>query len=148
MFPHRPMLLASVALLAGCAGTIPPDSRPVGAADPGAKESPPPPRSKTLDLSAAEAELRPSTPTNPDDTGPAASGQVNSGGMQHDMPEMQPGGSSGTALPQPATTQAVVDYTCPMHPQVHQDHPGNCPICGMKLIKKDPGAAARKSEDQ
>jgi Cu(I)/Ag(I) efflux system membrane fusion protein len=26
-------------------------------------------------------------------------------------------------------------YTCSMHPQVHEDHPGNCPICGMKLIK-------------
>jgi membrane fusion protein, copper/silver efflux system len=24
-------------------------------------------------------------------------------------------------------------YTCSMHPQVIQDHPGNCPICGMKL---------------
>jgi Cu+-exporting ATPase len=24
-------------------------------------------------------------------------------------------------------------YTCPMHPQVRQDHPGNCPICGMSL---------------
>ncbi|MBN9484568.1 MAG: efflux RND transporter periplasmic adaptor subunit [Bacteroidetes bacterium] len=24
-----------------------------------------------------------------------------------------------------------------MHPQVLQDHPGNCPICGMKLIKKN-----------
>ena len=25
-------------------------------------------------------------------------------------------------------------YTCSMHPQVHEEHPGNCPICGMKLI--------------
>ena len=25
-------------------------------------------------------------------------------------------------------------YTCPMHPQIVQDKPGNCPICGMKLI--------------
>ena len=25
-------------------------------------------------------------------------------------------------------------YTCSMHPQVLQDHPGNCPICGMKLM--------------
>ncbi|MEJ5992393.1 heavy metal translocating P-type ATPase [Ramlibacter sp. PS3R-8] len=24
-------------------------------------------------------------------------------------------------------------YTCPMHPQIRQDHPGNCPICGMGL---------------
>src|SRR5512138_352575 len=24
-------------------------------------------------------------------------------------------------------------YTCGMHPQVIQDKPGNCPICGMKL---------------
>ena len=26
-------------------------------------------------------------------------------------------------------------YTCSMHPQVHEEHPGNCPVCGMKLIK-------------
>lgn len=31
--------------------------------------------------------------------------------------------------------QAKAYYTCSMHPQVHEDHPGNCPICGMKLIK-------------
>jgi Cu+-exporting ATPase len=29
----------------------------------------------------------------------------------------------------PAGTQ----YTCPMHPQILQDHPGTCPICGMAL---------------
>jgi Cu(I)/Ag(I) efflux system membrane fusion protein len=27
-------------------------------------------------------------------------------------------------------------YTCTMHPQIHLDKPGNCPICGMELIKK------------
>jgi Cu(I)/Ag(I) efflux system membrane fusion protein len=26
-------------------------------------------------------------------------------------------------------------YTCSMHPQIIKDHPGNCPICGMRLIK-------------
>jgi multidrug efflux pump subunit AcrA (membrane-fusion protein) len=35
-------------------------------------------------------------------------------------------------------------YTCGMHPQVIQDHPGNCPICGMKLVPilKTTGASA------
>lgn len=28
-------------------------------------------------------------------------------------------------------------YTCTMHPEVHQDKPGNCPICGMELVKKE-----------
>ncbi|TXH39013.1 MAG: heavy metal translocating P-type ATPase [Rhodospirillaceae bacterium] len=26
-----------------------------------------------------------------------------------------------------------VIYTCPMHPQIRRDQPGNCPICGMAL---------------
>jgi hypothetical protein len=26
-------------------------------------------------------------------------------------------------------------YTCPMHPEIRQSEPGNCPICGMKLVK-------------
>ena len=26
-------------------------------------------------------------------------------------------------------------WTCPMHPQVHSDHPGECPICHMKLVQ-------------
>lgn len=28
-------------------------------------------------------------------------------------------------------------YTCPMHPEVQSDQPGNCPKCGMKLVEKD-----------
>jgi len=27
-------------------------------------------------------------------------------------------------------------YTCPMHPQIVQDKPGKCPICGMDLVPK------------
>lgn len=30
-------------------------------------------------------------------------------------------------------------YTCSMHPQVRQNEPGNCPICGMELIPADDG---------
>ena len=28
-------------------------------------------------------------------------------------------------------------YTCPMHPEVITDHPGNCPKCGMTLVLKE-----------
>ena len=28
-------------------------------------------------------------------------------------------------------------YTCPMHPQIIRDQPGQCPICGMDLVKKE-----------
>jgi hypothetical protein len=28
-------------------------------------------------------------------------------------------------------------YTCPMHPEVIADHPGNCPKCGMTLVLKE-----------
>ncbi len=31
-------------------------------------------------------------------------------------------------------TSIKVEYTCPMHPEIKQDHPGNCPICGMDLV--------------
>src|SRR5690242_3249125 len=45
-----------------------------------------------------------------------------------------------------------VSYTCSMHPQVLQGRPGNCPICGMKLIpvenKKGPDADAITLSDQ
>jgi heavy metal-binding protein len=30
--------------------------------------------------------------------------------------------------------ETVQKYTCPMHPEVISDHPGNCPKCGMKLV--------------
>lgn len=35
-----------------------------------------------------------------------------------------------------ATAKSDVKYTCPMHPQIMEDHPGSCPICGMNLVKK------------
>jgi len=40
----------------------------------------------------------------------------------------------------PAGTHAEADqfstYYCPMHPTVRSDRPGNCPICGMNLVKR------------
>jgi Cu+-exporting ATPase len=41
------------------------------------------------------------------------------------------GHAHGALSPIPGPPSAI--YTCPMHPQIRQDHPGACPICGMAL---------------
>ena len=42
--------------------------------------------------------------------------------------------SGGTVPPAPdASGKGGTVYTCPMHPQIRQLGPGNCPICGMAL---------------
>ena len=47
--------------------------------------------------------------------------------------------------------QTKTIYTCVMHPRVQKDKPGNCPVCGMPLVKKTirtaPSKAAPKEED-
>jgi Cu+-exporting ATPase len=40
-----------------------------------------------------------------------------------------------------STARTTVIYTCPMHPEVEQDHPGDCPKCGMTLEPKTVTAA-------
>ena len=35
--------------------------------------------------------------------------------------------------PPPAPAEPGTTYTCPMHPEIRQDRPGNCPKCGMTL---------------
>jgi Cu+-exporting ATPase len=57
--------------------------------------------------------------------------------MTMNNPGHDPSGHEhGQASTPPASTAAVAAgtiYTCPMHPQIRQDHPGSCPICGMTL---------------
>jgi P-type Cu+ transporter len=40
----------------------------------------------------------------------------------------------------PISIKTGVIYTCPMHPQIRQVGPGNCPICGMTLVPVVPTA--------
>ena len=37
---------------------------------------------------------------------------------------------AGTAR---ASAHTATVYSCPMHPNYHSDHPGDCPMCGMRL---------------
>ncbi|CAB3689394.1 Copper-transporting P-type ATPase [Achromobacter denitrificans] len=61
--------------------------------------------------------------------------------MNHSRHAGAAGEPHGHAAPQaaaePADTPAEVPagtiYTCPMHPEIRQDHPGSCPKCGMTL---------------
>ena len=45
------------------------------------------------------------------------------------------GGTSRVAEARESVETGKAYYTCPMHPQVKQDHEGDCPICHMKLVK-------------
>ncbi|MDE2134316.1 MAG: cadmium-translocating P-type ATPase [Alphaproteobacteria bacterium] len=53
---------------------------------------------------------------------------------------------SPAASPSGAKSATDVVYTCPMHPQIKQIGPGNCPICGMALEPLDPAAAHDQGE--
>jgi len=52
--------------------------------------------------------------------------------------------ASRDALETPAAQGTI--YTCPMHPQIRQSGPGNCPICGMALEPLIPAAREDDSE--
>lgn len=58
--------------------------------------------------------------------------------------------TNSQSSPQPSslsskTTHSAMQYTCPMHPEIIQDHPGNCPKCGMALEPMIPSASKNGS---
>ena len=59
----------------------------------------------------------------------------------HDLGNMD---MSTNANKTAAETVQPVTYTCPMHPEIHATKPGNCPKCGMRLVKENPKAVAPK----
>ena len=50
-------------------------------------------------------------------------------------------------LGDPAPTGSGTIWTCPMHPQIRWDHPGNCPICGMSLEPLEPTAEEQSNPE-
>lgn len=49
--------------------------------------------------------------------------------------------------PKPAPAAPGAQYTCPMHPEIVQEGPGDCPICGMALEPMDVTAVEGPSEE-
>lgn len=48
-------------------------------------------------------------------------------------------GTHGTSPEAPGAASPAASFSCPMHPKIVRDEPGNCPICGMKLVPKQVG---------
>ena len=49
-----------------------------------------------------------------------------------------PAGTATTAAAPGSPAKTI--WQCPMHPSIRQDHPGECPICGMTLVPVAPDA--------
>jgi Cu(I)/Ag(I) efflux system membrane fusion protein len=59
----------------------------------------------------------------------------------------QPASEPASAAADDSTVEHAVKhmdpkYRCPMHPDVVRDQPGECPICGMTLVKFEPDVSA------
>jgi P-type Cu+ transporter len=52
-----------------------------------------------------------------------------------------------TAPPAATAVPAGAKWTCPMHPEIVKDGPGDCPICGMALEPMVPGASDEKNPE-
>ena len=63
---------------------------------------------------------------------------------QHEGHQMQPAvkEEAKTKVKKAAPGKAV--YYCPMHPTYASDRPGDCPICNMKLVKKEEAEETEK----
>ena len=56
-----------------------------------------------------------------------------------DHPEQYLNGSANDRKEEDSAGAAEqADYTCPMHPEVREDEPGDCPKCGMALERRSP----------
>jgi len=116
---NKYLRLVPIALLTGCASY---QSAPLPAdhpASPGAGESITTPAHGSLGIDATTRATR-------ERLAAAQSGQN----------AAPPAGGTSNA----GKAKAGDVYTCPMHPAVSEPKPGNCPICGMTLVKKKPEA--------
>jgi hypothetical protein len=143
---RAPVALLLSVFLAGCAAP-PPLPKPAldQPSNPDAPQAAPIAASNTLALPPAiEPTTAPATAKVPPATGESMPGMRHMGhDMGHDtgsMPGMKHDASASQSATTPsATTQAAVLYTCTMHPDIVSDHPGKCPKCGMKLVRKGAG---------
>jgi Cu+-exporting ATPase len=64
----------------------------------------------------------------------------------HGSPELVQLGRGSHSVAKPAQPRSAIAYTCPMDPEVQQDHPGACPKCGMALEAATPLVSSSRVE--
>ncbi len=100
---------------------------------PGTETAEEPMKMDSMDMGSGKMEDRDSSQTSP-----MASSKPDSemAGMNHST--HQPSSKTPEPMSKPGKSSlSKVSYTCLMHPEVISDKPGNCPLCGMTLVKKE-----------
>jgi len=128
-------LIALSVTFTACGSGVPPRPAALDPSNPDGPESPRIAMNRDAALTPTAAETRA-------DGVPSSDG--GSAPMHHDhQPRHQSGtgtepmdmSDAGAPSAAPSADAATV-YTCPMHPEVTSNQPGQCPKCGMKLLPK------------
>lgn len=128
-----PLAVVALLLLQSCAVNLPPGPA-TSAADPHAPEAAGAPRRSSL-LATSRNFLSPAADDREEKAKKMDHSKMKMDGMSG-MSGMQ--GMSGNAA------AAAPYYTCLMHPEIHEAKPGQCPKCGMTLVKKSGAAEGAK----
>lgn len=131
---YRWIVLLGLPLLAACAGQLLESALPSDhPASPNAPESPRSDPSPTLQQDSQDERRAGSALLPPHEIEPAEQQDQGAHGAHgHSMSDMDRHGEAA----EPAEPPPAPVYTCPMHPDVSSSEPGNCPKCGMRLVKK------------
>ena len=105
---------------------------------------PPPPASNTAHIHAPESASAPLRPALVATSGTFLS--PDAGDPAERQMEMSKTKAEATSPNEKkiAVTPGEVYFTCPMHSEIHQPKPGQCPICGMTLVEKSSGPGGVK----
>ena len=83
---------------------------------------------KDAPISPPESTSASSTKSKSTSTAKSTSKSTSKSQPEADQASPEPPAASGPA-------PAAPDYTCPMHPEVHSNEPGRCPVCKMHLVE-------------